>query len=250
MVVIRSLPKDHLPLTCGSLCSKRTRFCLHGAPDFNGMNVTSWLPPWGAGASWGLNDPMGATQSPGGVGLRQGVLRKELTWQVGGTAGRPACLRRVSRGTGGSWSPSNGQWAQKWDGSLEWHHIWEIPLMFTGGVTAEVVRSLSKVEETEVWAQARVSVSRAAVKNSKESQTGWLKITFLSSPCSGGYKSQIQVLAGPYSPEGSTGGSFLPASGVHQPSLCSLASSFSTVVSASDVTWSLSPCLSESFNFP
>ena len=44
--------------------------------------------------------------------------------------------------------------------------------MFTGGVTAEVVRSLSKVEETEVWAQARLSVSRAAVKNSKESQTG------------------------------------------------------------------------------
>ena len=42
---------------------------------------------------------VGATQSPGGGGLRQGVLRKELTWQVGGTAGRPVCLRRVSRGT-------------------------------------------------------------------------------------------------------------------------------------------------------
>ena len=52
---------------------------------------------------------MGATQSPGGRGLMQGVLRKELTWQVGGTAGRPVCLRRVSRGTGGSWSPSSGQ---------------------------------------------------------------------------------------------------------------------------------------------
>ena len=42
---------------------------------------------------------MGASQSTGGGGLRQGILRKELTWQVGGTAGRPACLRRVSRGT-------------------------------------------------------------------------------------------------------------------------------------------------------
>ena len=52
---------------------------------------------------------VGATQPPGGGGLRQGVLRKELTWQVGGTAGRPACLRRMSRGTRGSWSPSSGQ---------------------------------------------------------------------------------------------------------------------------------------------
>ena len=41
---------------------------------------------------------MGATQSPGGVGLRQGVLRKELTWQVGGTIGRPMSLGRMSRG--------------------------------------------------------------------------------------------------------------------------------------------------------
>ena len=52
---------------------------------------------------------MAATQSPGGGGLRQRVLSKELTWQVGGTAGRPVCLRRVSRGTGGSWSLSSGQ---------------------------------------------------------------------------------------------------------------------------------------------
>ena len=50
-----------------------------------------------------------ATQSPGEGSLRQGFLRKELTWQAGGTVGRPACLRRVSRGTGGSWSLSNGQ---------------------------------------------------------------------------------------------------------------------------------------------
>ena len=35
--------------------------------------------------------------------------------------------------------------------------------MVTGEGTAEAVTSLSKAEETEVWAQARVSVSRAAV---------------------------------------------------------------------------------------
>ena len=34
--------------------------------------------------------------------------------------------------------------------------------MVTGGVTEEVIRNLSKAEETEVWAQARVPVSRAA----------------------------------------------------------------------------------------
>ena len=45
---------------------------------------------------------VGATQSPEGESLRQEVLRKELTWQVGGTTGRPACLRRVSRGCGGA----------------------------------------------------------------------------------------------------------------------------------------------------
>ena len=35
--------------------------------------------------------------------------------------------------------------------------------MVTGQVTAEAVTRLSKAEKTEVWAQARVSVSRAAV---------------------------------------------------------------------------------------
>ena len=35
--------------------------------------------------------------------------------------------------------------------------------MVTGGVTGEAIPGLSKAEKTEVWAQARVSVSRAAV---------------------------------------------------------------------------------------
>lgn len=39
----------------------------------------------------------------------RGVLRKELSWQVGGTAGRPACLRR---GSGGPWRALvSEQWA-------------------------------------------------------------------------------------------------------------------------------------------
>ena len=40
--------------------------------------------------------------------------------------------------------------------------------MVTGGVTEEVIRNLSKAEETEVWAQARVSVFRTTVK-----MAGW-----------------------------------------------------------------------------
>ena len=32
------------------------------------------------------------------MGLKQGVLRKELTWQVGEITGRPVCLGIVSRG--------------------------------------------------------------------------------------------------------------------------------------------------------
>ena len=45
--------------------------------------------------------------------------------------------------------------------------------MVTGGVTAEAVRSLSKAEKAEVWAQDRVSVSRAAV--TKHCKLGDLK---------------------------------------------------------------------------
>lgn len=50
------------------------------------------------------------------------------------------------QGTGGNWSPTSGQWAQEWDGSWMVSDL-KISLMFTGGVTAEVVRSLSKVEK-------------------------------------------------------------------------------------------------------
>ena len=45
--------------------------------------------------------------------------------------------------------------------------------MVTGGATAEAVRSLSKAEETEVWTQDRISVSRAAV--TKHYELGELK---------------------------------------------------------------------------
>ena len=141
---------------CGSLYSRRTRAWFYGAPVLMGMDLTkrvaSWLLPWGAGASRGLNDmKVGATRSPGGGGLKQGVLRKELTWQVGEMAGRPACLRTVSWGMGGSWSPNTGQGNWKWDGSLgwsraeEWCGIWKVPLMVTEGAEAEAVTSLIKL---------------------------------------------------------------------------------------------------------
>jgi len=68
--------------------------------------------------------------------------------------------------------------------------------MVTRGVTEEAVRSFSKAETTEVWAQARDSVSRAAV--SQHHKLGDSRS--LSSPSSGGYGSQIQVLAGLCSP--------------------------------------------------
>ena len=45
--------------------------------------------------------------------------------------------------------------------------------MVTGGAIAEAVRSLSKVEETEVWAQSRVPVSIAAI--TKHCKLGDLK---------------------------------------------------------------------------
>ena len=126
MIVIHNLSKEHLPLALEarlgirasrsetssllvspvaglpaqvSMCPIRVGACATGGqgPAFMG---TLFL--WGGcdkegdilAASQGLRDmKVGATQSPGGGSLRQGVLRKELTWQVGGTAGRPECLR-------------------------------------------------------------------------------------------------------------------------------------------------------------
>ena len=53
---------------------------------------------------------VGVTQSPGGGGVRQGVLRKEQPGRLKEQQeDQPACLMRVSRGTGGSWSLSCGQ---------------------------------------------------------------------------------------------------------------------------------------------
>ena len=63
--------------------------------------------------------------------------------------------------------------------------------MVTGGVTEEAARSLSKAEETEVGAQARVSVSRAAI--TKYHKLGDLKNRHWFSHSSRGWKSQIKV---------------------------------------------------------
>ena len=136
MIVIHNLSKEHLPLApearLGIRASRSETSSLlvspvAGLPAQVSMSLihvgacvaggqgpvvlpnpaTGLLFLWGGcdkegdilAASQGLRDmKVGATQSPGGGNLRQGVLRKELTWQVGGTTGRPACLRRVSRG--------------------------------------------------------------------------------------------------------------------------------------------------------
>ena len=120
--------------------------------------------------------------------------------------------------------------------------------MVTGGATAEAIRSLSKAEETEVGAQARVSVSRAAI--TKYHKLGDLKqqkfmvslFWRLQIPNPGASRAVLSLKAPGENP------SLQPLVFTGLPR-CSLASSCSAVVSASDVTWPLSPCQSGSLLF-
>ena len=117
--------------------------------------------------------------------------------------------------------------------------------MVPGGVTEEAVRNLNKTEETEVWAQARVSVSRAAV--TKYCKLGDIKTAEVY---------RLPVLGAPSSKSRCWQGCALLKALVENPFLqplvftglpwCSLTSSCSTVISESDVTWALSPCQSGS----
>ena len=115
----------------------------------------------------------------------------------------------------------------------------------TGGVTAEAVRSLSKAKKTEVWAQARVSVSRAAVsqycKLGDLKQQKFIVSVFwrlqVSNPGAG--RAVLSLKAPGENP-------FLQPLVFTGLPWCSLASSCSTVVSASEVTWPWSWCLSGS----
>ena len=131
MIVKHNFPKEHLPLTLearlgsqapgsevptlqvslpGSLCAQYVwepvqqedkvlpswDSCSYGdgcnkEGDILAVSLRSWCL---IGSEWHEG---GGHATPGGGDLRQGVLRKELTWQIGGTAGRPVCLRRVSR---------------------------------------------------------------------------------------------------------------------------------------------------------
>ena len=114
--------------------------------------------------------------------------------------------------------------------------------MVTGGVTGEAIPGLSKAEKTEMWTQARVSASRAAV--TKYCQLGDLKqqkfivslLWRLRVPNPGADKAVLSLKA----PEKNL--SFQPLVFAGLP-WCSLASNCSTVVSASDTTWPLSLCL-------
>ena len=115
--------------------------------------------------------------------------------------------------------------------------------MVTGGVTAEAIPGLSKAEKTEVWVQAKVSTSRAAV--TKYCKLGDLKqqkiivslLWRLGVPNPGAGKAVLSLKAPEKNPP------FQPLMFASLP-WCSLASNCSTVISASDTTWPLSLCLS------
>ena len=115
--------------------------------------------------------------------------------------------------------------------------------MFTGGVTVEKIRSLIEAEKTEVWAQARVSVSRAGV--TKHHKLGDLKqqkfIVCLfwrpQVPNPGADRAVLSLKAPGDSP------SLQSLVFICFP-WCSLASSCSTVISASDIIGVLSLWLS------
>ena len=110
-------------------------------------------------------------------------------------------------------------------------------------MTEETIPGLSKHEKTEVWAQAKVSASRAAV--TKYCKLGDLKqrkfiislLWRLWAPNPGAGKAVLSLKA----PEKNPFFQLLVFAGLPW---CSLASNCSTVVSASDATWPLSPCLS------
>ena len=75
--------------------------------DILAVSLRSWCL---MGSGWHEG---GGHATPGGESLRQGVLRKELTWQVRGTAGQCVCLRTVSRG---AWRELV---SEQWAASLE-----------------------------------------------------------------------------------------------------------------------------------
>ena len=107
--------------------------------------------------------------------------------------------------------------------------------MVTGRVTAEAVTRLSKAGKSEMWTQARVSVSRTAV--TKHCKLGDLKqqefivslFWRLQVPNPGAGRAVLSLKAPGDNP------SFQPLVFTGLP-WCSLTSSRSTVVSASDVT--------------
>ena len=112
-------------------------------------------------------------------------------------------------------------------------------------MTEEAVRSLSKAEKTEVWAQARVSVSRATVTKLGDFKQQKFTVSLfcrLWIPNPGAGRAVLTLEAPGENP------SLQPLMFTGLP-WCSLASSCSGVVSGSDVTWPLSLCQSGSLLF-
>lgn len=68
-------------------------------------------------------------------------------------------------------------------------------LLFAGGPIADAIRSLSKVQKTDAWAQAGVSVSRAAITKSHRVGASTTELYHLH--LSAGHQPQIKGPAGP-----------------------------------------------------
>ena len=154
----------------------------------------------------------------------RGVLSKELTWQVGGMAGRPACLRRVSRGWEGAglWAVDKGR---LWDGSHQ-------TVQSRGGMSSDVGVKKFLWWSLEGWQKKQLGV---LVKLRRQKCGLSLGYQFLELPyhsttswvTAGVYHLPLLEAKSPKSrcwqscalPEGSRGESFPPASGVHGPSL-------------------------------
>ena len=113
-----------MPDPCGSLYSRRSRPCLHGAPVLMGMDVTERVTSWplcGAAASWGLSDmKVEATQSPGGRGSEARGPQEEADL-AGWRNSRKTSVSEENE-QGDRRELVSEQWAgdRKWDGSLGW----------------------------------------------------------------------------------------------------------------------------------
>ena len=104
--------------------------------------------------------------------------------------------------------------------------------MVTGGATEEAVRSLIKLRRQKCGLRLEIQFLELPY----HSTTSWVTAGVDRLPFLEASHPKSRCWQGRALPGGSRGESFPPASGAHGPSLGSLASSCSAVVSGSDVT--------------